>query len=439
MLKKFYENQLIIFLFFNTFSYFSVKFFELDILESEVFDSYFQVLDLTILFSDPLKSIIHQHTQPPLFNILIFLLHIIGGSLYENFIIMNVLSVSTISIIIFKILYEISNKFKFAFIISFCFLIFPSTILYTTYSFYPCITALGYTILIYSFHISEKQKLNSLILFSFSLIFLTLIRSSFSFLHLFFYVFIYLIYTWGNKKTLKTYFGLFFIIILCLFVPIKNYLLYDFFGSSSWGPINVAYGVGIQRDGGYWLTPEELKIKYPDIKCKKSYHAQDKNLTKMNGFPNFNSCLYIEYAKIISDEKMSGYKFLTHAKYFVSNSIRYFSPSDKYRVLSLSREKIRSYSDFVNYIQITIPLIKDYEISFLKIILLIMSLIISVLERNKFLGICFITISSHWITHAVTDGYESARFVYDIEFTFFLILGFVINYLFSRNKIKSDI
>lgn len=439
MLKKFYENKLIIFLFFNVFSYLSIKFFELDVLESEVFESYFQVLDLPILFSDPLKSIIYQHSQPPLFNILIFLLHIIGGSLYENFIILNVLSISTISIIILKILYEMTNKFKFAFIISFCFLIFPSTILYATYSFYPCITALGYATLIYSFYISEKQKFKSIIIFSFSLVFLTLIRSSFSFLHLFFYVFIYLIYTWSNKKTLKTYWSLFLIIILCLAVPIKNYFLYDFFGSSSWGPINVAFGVGIQRDGGYWLSPEELKIKYPGIKCKKSYHAQDKNLTKINGFPNFNSCLYIEYAKIISNEKMSGYKFLTHAKYFVSNSIRYFSPSDKYRVLSQSREKIRSYSDFVNYMQMTIPLIKDYEISLLKIILLVMSSIISVLKKDKFLAISFVVISSHWITHAATDGYESARFVYDIEFIFFLILGSLINYLLSRNKIKSDI
>ena len=225
VIKK-YQNSNLIFLSFFIVPISLVKLFSLDILDSEVFDEYWQILDLPLLFEEPIKSLIYQHSQPPFFNFLIFILNQFGGDLYNNFVIFNSICIGAVSIIIFKIIYKETNNYIFSYLISFIFSIFPSTILYITYSFYPCITVLLYGVLTYSFYIVKKQKKYSLFLFGFSVFLLSLTRSSFSYLHLFFFMIIYIIYLGDLKNKIKIYLFLFLILILSLSIPLKNYFLY---------------------------------------------------------------------------------------------------------------------------------------------------------------------------------------------------------------------
>ena len=47
--------------------------------------------------------------------------------------------------------------------------------------------------------------------------------------------------------------------------------------------------------------------------------------------------------------------------------------------------------------------------------------------------ICLILVMIHFFTHALTDGSEGKRFVFDVEFIFFIMIGIIIK---STQKFK---
>lgn len=392
---------------------------------------HWQFLDIPTLILDPLNSILYQHTQPPLLNLIIILLSNLNGSLYDNFVILNSLLVGCIAVIIFKILYDSTKNIILSLIISFSFLIFPTTMLNTSYPFYTCLTAFGYALLIYSFHLNSLNFSRSIVYFVISCILLSLTRSSFTILHQVFFIVIFFLYNLSFKTYSKKIFIIPILIILpSLIVPLKNYILYDFFGSSSWAPLNIAKGVGIEvkthdKNYSFFPTPKMINEIYPKLQCKHSYHPQDTMYEKFNGRANYNSCLVLEYSRIIKNQNLKEYKLKKHMKNFLVNTTKYFSPSDNYKMLK-NRDSIEHYANIVKYLQLTIPIYKShYEIRLILLIIIFLSLICSILFKDKFLLFCLILIFSHYFTHVVTDGMESKRFVFDIEFIFFILFGLI--------------
>ena len=69
-------------------TYSLIKIFNLGTLE-DILESHWQMLDIPLLVSEPIQSLLYLHAQPPLLNALIFLAHKIGGSAYENLIMFN--------------------------------------------------------------------------------------------------------------------------------------------------------------------------------------------------------------------------------------------------------------------------------------------------------------------------------------------------------------
>ena len=94
-MKKFIDTQKLSK--FNLFTYFFlISFvcwslnisFNLNSLEG-ILKSHWQILDLPTLYSEPFESILFLHSQPPLLNIVIFLMDFIKGHIYDNFVILN--------------------------------------------------------------------------------------------------------------------------------------------------------------------------------------------------------------------------------------------------------------------------------------------------------------------------------------------------------------
>lgn len=416
---------------------------ELNSLES-VLQSHWQILDLSILFSDPMNSILYLHSQPPLLNTILIFLDKITGSAYENFVLFNSILIGCITSLIFKIIFDRTKNFTISLVLSSCYLLYPTTLLNIGYPFYPCISAFGYMLLLYSFHLNNINQSKSFIYFSFACILLSLTRSSFSILHTLIFILIFYFYTFNSRFPSKKFLIITSLtIILSLVIPFKNLILYDFFGTSSWAPINISKGFGVPRQDGHMLAPNKILEIYPSLECKNSYHKQDSILTKSNAEANYNSCIIIEYAKIIKYEKLSGYDLKIHLKRILSNTVQYFSPSDKYFFLK-NRESIHAYSNFFNYIQITIPLTSKtdnrnffiHEIRVLLLLLLSLGFFYAFVFRDKFLIISIIIILIHFATHVLTDGSEGKRFVFDIEFIFFILIGLIIQSTKIYNKTK---
>ena len=427
-------------------TYSLIKIFNLGTLD-DILESHWQMLDIPLLVSEPIQSLLYLHAQPPLLNALIFLAHKIGGSAYENFILFNSLFIGTVSAIIFKSLLLNKCSVRIALFLTISYVIFPSTLLNVAYPHYPCLSALGYALLLYSFVVVKKDFRWSLIFFSAACIWLSLSRSSFSLVHTIFFIVLFFVYT---RRLIVFKSSLVFVMSLTLIfsvaIPIKNLILYDFFGTSSWSSLNLAQGFGVPNQHHYFINAAEINELYPHVECKNSYHIQDTASFKSSGEPNYNSCLVLEHSNIIKSKKLAGYSVLTHAKNFIVNTMEYFSPSDKYMFLS-NRTQITSYANFVNYLQLTLPfteLVKSFSFGssterIFEIRLLLMFLIISgtffaVTKRNAFMTICLIIVIIHYATHTLTDGNESKRFVFDIEFIFFIIAGFLLNEFRKKNN-----
>lgn len=400
-----------------------IKFFNLE-LTSAILDHYWQYLDIESLINDPVNSILFLHSQPPMLNILVKFFSLFGKeNIFHIFIIFNSICIGLTATVIFTIILQRTNSVSKGILFSFLYLVLPSTMLNGGYPFYPAMTAFMYSLIVLSFHLSDKKPQTGLLLISFSIILLSLTRGSFTFAHAFLFYLLYLIFVSRGaiKAQVISIVGL-ITLIFSIIVPLKNLYFYDFFGTSSWSPINIAYGVGIPRDKWYWMEPSEIQKSYPDLKCKNSYHFQDSALSKENGFPNFNSCLIIEHGRMIASESLPKYNPVIHAKYFLTNTAIYFSPSDKYREL-INRKNIENYADLMSFAQLTVKISDKHEIRILLLIILLLCGYLSLSRKDKFLGICIAIIVTHYFSHAITDGYESQRFVFDIEFIFLILCG----------------
>jgi len=407
----------------SLFPYLIVKVLKLDVL-GDVLTWHWQILDLPKLFQEPVQSLIYLHAQPPLLNSLLVLFNLSHGDLYQKFIIFNSICVGFIATIIFKVVKHFAGTNRIAAIISLVYTIFPSTLLNITYPFYPCVTALCYSVLVYGFLIVDKNPKKSLLLFSISVVCLNMLRSSFSLFHLLFFCVVYCLLTRQSIQSLsKKNYVFMILIILCSIVPTKNYVLYGFFGSSSWAPMNLAGGLGIPARNGYFIPPKVIHEIYPNLSCAHSYHIQDSTFYKSSGQANYNSCMVLEYANIIKKDSLRGYDIRKHATKIIYNTWEYFSPSDKFPILR-NRDKIAVYADVINWLQIKMTSRdKTQEIRILLLSLLLITLVFGWVKRNKFLLVCTLIVVSHYLTHALTDGYEGKRFVFDIEFIFFIFLG----------------
>ncbi len=418
-------TALSLYIFFFILPLFLVKILKLDSL-GNLIEIHWHILDIEVLKQYPLNSLLHLHAQPPLLNFIVWILTNFEGNLYNNFIIINLLCNGITSMVIYSVSKFYFQSSIYAFLLAVLYTISPGVILNTAYPFYPCLTAAGISLLVYSFFISDTRKTLSVTLLLTSLTYLSFLRSYFTVVHVILIMGIYYFYI-QKKPNIKT-FSIYLLIeiILVITVPVKNYMLYDFFGTSSWAPINLAKGFGIEMNPHNFPTPEEIqRLPLDPNNYGKHYGIQDTQLKKHNGYPNYNSYLTLGYASSQKNIIFSKYNIYKHIRRIAGHIHCYFKAPDKYFVLT-NRENITLYA---NVFDSLIFLTKDVRFGIFFILLI--SFFISLDDRYRFIRVLISIFLIHFLTHILTDGDEGERFVIDIEFIFFILFSI----LFHRKAI----
>lgn len=399
---------------------------------------HWQVADLYSLAAEPFTSWIYIHTQPPLFNIIVAAFLWLNGQTYTDFIILNCLCAAFVSFTILFIVNRYINRYKW---LGFCFalayLLAPSTLLNSAYPYYPALTSAGYSALALSFFTAAQWKRLSLIMLCASLIFLTLLRSSFPPITAIVAIGIYFILiddkvNWKRNCLIVMIFSLSPITM----VYTKNFLMYNFWGASSFSPINLAKGFGVPVELNYFPTPEQINRERPDIVCEYGYKPIDKVILKMDGNPNYNSCYFLSFAQTQRQTAWVNYDFKQHLWRVISHIGKYFSLPDKYEYLS-NRTQIHAYAHAFNTVFLPWSARDGYDIR-LTILLIIAAMPYCLWLRSdkRMIGLYALCIV-HLATHVLTDGDESNRFVFDIEFCFYIFAAFLwIN--FYHRKIEPN-
>ncbi len=386
---------------------------------SFVFQAHWQFLDRPELARAPLESLLDLHSQPPLLNAIVWALGADSPALYERFVILNAICAGLTAFILYHIVAHYL-KHGAALIIALLYLITPPTLLNIAYPFYPCLTALGYALMVYAFHcIATRPKL-ALAAFVIAISYLTLLRSSFSPLHTVFFcaLFYYFSRATLSKKQLAC--GFIIALILALAVPIKNHMRYGFFGASSWAPLNLSQGLGIQNSLGGFPTPTAIKKAHPEISCTHTHGPQDSKLIKSDGAANYNSCLMIPYGKHVGSEIPAHYTLQNHLRNIATSTLSYFAPPYTYHFLK-NREAIPAYLAAADIFYLDLHLTPYREIRVLLLLILALATYTTLKTRDPFLTACLIILLVHYTTHSLTDGGEGNRFIYDLEFLFYVM------------------
>jgi hypothetical protein len=411
---------IVFFLFIHTF----IFIFNLNTLES-VLDNHWQIADIEALNKDPITALLHLHSQPPLFNFIFWLLNTAPGTVYNNFIILNSASQSLVAVLLASMAAQILNSRSVGILIGLLYIASPPVLLNAAYPFYPPLTSAGFAILTYGFLNLRSQPILNSILIGFSLCYLYLIRSSFSLPAAIIFLIIYIFI--GRYFLSKVFLATLVSLTLCVLIllPLKNYFLYDFFSSSSWTPVNLIMTLGIKTPLGPFPTPKEIRSNFPDLSCKKSYGLLDTEDFKVNGEPNYNSCFYIAYINKYGSDPFTNFNLLPYLKNVKGHMGQYFNTPDGYYFLK-NREQIKNYISIYNFSFFTIYF-KFHQIRILCILLIIYLFIRAYQDKQYIPVILTIIFCLHFFAHVLTDGGESRRHVFDVEFIFYLIIALFIS------------
>jgi hypothetical protein len=362
----------------------------------------------------------------------------ISDQVYTHLIIINCLSAAFTSCSILYIINKICVGHKIlGYILAITYLIAPSTLLNAAYPYYPSLTSAGYAGIAIAFFTADQNKKISALLLCLSLVFLTLLRSSFAPIIAFVIICIYFILVANRINWRRNFILIAFISLVPItMINTKNLIMYDFWGSSSFAPINLAKGFGVPIELNYFPTPQQINQERPNINCDFGYKSIDTDIVKRDGNPNYNSCYFLAFAQSQKKKALENYSLERHAYRVMSHVGKYFSLPDNYEYLS-NREKIQSYRNIFNAILLPWSIRHGYDIR-LTILILIMVLPISLwVYPDKRMISLYLIFIIHFVTHVITDGDESDRFVFDIEFLFYIFFAFLCKvYLDKKGNFK---
>ena len=424
----------LVFLLFFAIEIIAVYALQLDTL-SALLQHHFQIADLQSLAVAPFTSWLYIHIQPPLFNGLIAIFSLMNGKVYTDLVVLNCLAAALTGLIILHIINQFAAQRKWlGYCVASIYLLAPSTLLYAAYPFYPVLTSVGYAALALSFFTNKKHKTLSLALLTVSVIYLTLLRSSFPPIIAFVVIGIYFVLiddhiAWKRNAI---------IVILCSLAPItavytKNLILYDFWGSTSFASLNILKGVDIPVQPNYFPTPEQIKNDRPDLACEHGYGIIDQMLFKQGGGPNYNSCYWLAFAQSQQSLLWEQYKLLPHVRRIVAHVAKYFSLPDKYQYVS-NRVNIAEYADRFNIIFLPWSIREGYTLRMSLFLLLLLMPWFLYRHPDKRLLSLYAVVAIHLTSHVLTDGDESDRFVFDVEFCFYIFTAYAFAMLTHKKK-----
>ena len=396
------------------------------------------VLELDLLNKDLLNSILHLHSQPPLWNFIIGILtKIVDGDLIKTSILLNLFNyILTIGTIIFtyKILIEFKVKKKTSFFITLILVIFnPNVIFYENITFYNHFLSFLFTNLFWLVIKFFKTKKN---LYEFLLYFNICIQSlTWAGVHpiilIFFFIVISLL-----KKSLFNFGSICFLIIflISLFPLIKNKIIFNKFSNSTWLGINLASTLN-NLDDAQCL----YQIIYPDsyelYRLKYKREINHPVARANSGYAHRNSVSQILFSDTCLSKSLQQIK-KTPIEYLKGRIVATVVSHSKFGFEYIYlRPQNFNFNDFF------------YDKKFLKttkqsIILIYMLFFYLFLTRKIFIKnnhraeiiLIFSTyVFCNLISH-LFNGYEQERFMYQFQILHVIFVANLISYFFYEKK-----
>jgi len=423
-------------------------------------DYLIQYLELESLKNNLLQNIFYLHSQPPLFNFSIgFCENILGKDSSFMFAFLFRLMGFLTAILGFRVLEKLNVKKILALSIILFYILTPATILYENLFFYThviifLLVSSAYYILKF---INLSNFKNALLVFTG--ISLTILITSFFHLIWFVIVFIFLsIVKKSNRKILVKGAAFPFIIILALYL--KNFLVFGFFGSSSW------MGMNLSRITVHQMEPNQKEnlienknlseltsiapfTQYKDMDSVfvERYFGNYSGIIvldkpeKKNGRTNYNHSAYLNIsAQLLKDDLF----IITHyPQVYIKGILKaftlYFDSPTKYKLISANAFKIKAYNKFFDvFVYGSSTNTKTgYNTILLVIFIIISSVYLLFISDSNYLLKVFIAFALINIFYVMFVGNlmeygENNRFRYYTEIFYYLLFGVSINELIIK-------
>jgi hypothetical protein len=168
-------------------------------------------------------------------------------------------------------------------------------------------------------------------------------------------------------------------------------------------------------------SPREIREAYPELQCRYKYDWIDSTDLIKKDQVNYNSCYVLEFSRKHVPIILKNYDFTTHKTLIKENSFTYVRPSYDYFVLSAyNKSKLTELRAFYKKFSLT-KRVQGKEVRISIIVIVLLSIILAGVKRDRFIGCLLIIVTTHFITVVSTDGKESDRFVFDIEFLIYIL------------------
>ena len=412
-----------------------------------------QYLDIATLHNDLLRGVWYDHTQPPVFNLLLgIILQLFGIHARLAFVILlkAITLVNTFTLL--AILKKVTPHPRLPLLLALLYLLSPATIIFENELFYTSfITMLLLIATRHLLQLKERIRWSHVLGLFIPLILVCLTRSMYHFVWLL--VLSALIWAWLRQKdnARRLLLGSLFALLLVGSWYIKNYLIFHQLSTSTWMGMNMARNVFHDAT----VTDSSNIASIEPFSRISAYHRflppgydssyaglEDRVLMdewKNDSFINEKHVGYIEVSRLYTEESKKAIRShpLAYLKNVAQSAIIYFAPATRYPTTEYLSEKMSWYDVLYSFnlshfahgkqqrrIALTLSAIPKFLIYFL----IFGWLIRETFRRKQIPGgllTLFITciIGYIFVVSSLFEHYENMRFRYEAEPLFIVLLA----------------
>ncbi len=435
--QKTYFLFLLLFIYLIT-RYFLYEFFQIKA-DPNVIKPGWHVLELSYLNKDLFNSILHLHSQPPLWNIIIgSLTKIVNGDLYNTSILLNLLNYSlTLGIIFFT--FKILKEFKLGNILSFFLILIliifnPNIVFFENIIIYNHILTFLFTNLFWLTIKFFKTKKNSYeVLLYLNICIQSLIWAG---MHPLVMIFFFTVISF-QKKSLFNLGSICFLIVFILSITplIKNKIIFNKFSNSTWIGINLAstlnnlddarclYQIIYPDNYNEYEQKYNRKINHPVARAN-SGHAYRNSVSQII---LSDICL----SKSLKQIKNTPLEFLKGR--FIATLVSHSKFAFEYIYLGPQNLKISNFFNNKKYLKIL-----KQVLMIIYMVCFYYFLINNSLKKNKFKNEFILIFSTYIFCNTVShlfNGYEHERFMYQFHILHVVFIANLISKFYENKKI----
>lgn len=319
---------------------------------------FWQYLDLEALRTDLWRSLLYQHSQPPLFNLLLGVITKLAPA-NEGFLLAVLYRGLglVLALGLFQLMRALEVGRRTAFWVTLAVVISPATILYENFAFYtyPVTAILVASALTLHRFLMRGRTIDGVAFFSILAV-IALTRSLF---HLVWVLAVSVLVLVVSKWPLRTIAAAALVPVLVVTAAyLKNVALFGFFGVSSWLGMNLSIVTTFPLD---YVCREELiaegslssYARIPPFRRPEAYGLLTATTgipvldmpTKTGGQPNFNHIGYVEISRHYLRDALRALTIRPDGalRGVLSAISVYFRPANEYWFVRHNRERIRSF------------------------------------------------------------------------------------------------